>query len=167
MSRRGFFNFVKMNQHKRKSFIFDLDRTLWDFTVEYCLTIKVAEIHNYVHSSRLPILKTLQNEGHSLNIASRSKEEKKCTHMLNEAFPTIHFSNKQIFFTESEQKRTHINNILRSNGEYDEHTQNPEDFFYLFDDEKVIVNDTNRAFETKQCFHTPLGLNYGVFDIFK
>ena len=165
--KRGFFNFMRLNQHKRKTFIFDLDRTLWDFTVEYCPSIGVKDIHNYIHSSRQPILQTIQGDGHSLNIASRSKEPAICVSLLQEAYPKIHFSNKQIFWTPFEHKRTHINSILREAGEYDEHSYRPEDFFYLFDDEQIIIDDTERAYKSTYCFHTPLGLHYGIFDVFK
>ena len=165
--KRGFFNFMRLNQHKRKTFIFDLDRTLWDFTVEYCPSIGVKDIHNYIHSSRQPILQTIQGDGHSLNIASRSKEPAICQRLLREAYPSIHFSSNQIFYTPFEHKRLHINNILRETGEYDEHSYRPEDFFYFFDDEKKIIDDTTRAYKSKFCFHTPLGLHYGTFDFLK
>ena len=117
--KKGFFNFMKMNRHKRKTFIFDLDKTLWDYTVEYSPKIGIKDIHNYIHSSRLPILQTIQGEGHSLNIASRSREPAACKILLREAYPGINFTSKQIFYTAREHKRLHIDNILRNIGEYE------------------------------------------------
>ena len=165
--KRGFFNFMRLNQHKRKTFIFDLDKTLWDYTVEYCPSIGVKDIHNYIHSSRLPILQMIQGEGHSLNIASRSKEPAICNKLLSSAFPNIHFKSKHIFFTKYENKRAHINRILHETNEYDEHSHQADDFFYFFDDEKKIIDDTNLTYKSKVCFHTPMGLHYGTFDFFK
>jgi len=164
--KRGFFNFMKQVEHKRRNFIFDLDKTLWDFTVETSPSISLHDIKNYVHRDRRPILKTIKDEGHLLNIASRSKNPTKCLQFLDAAFPDIHFTSKQIFFTPIESKQRHIDSIFVDTHEFDLHTNNPWDPFYFFDDEGKIINDIEQKYKLKHCFHTPNGLHYGTFKAF-
>ena len=157
---------MKQNQHKRRNFIFDLDKTLWDFTVESSPSIRQHEIKNYVHRDRLPILKTIEDEGHLLNIASRSKNPKKCKQFLATAFPNIHFTSKQIFFAPIESKRHHVDNIFFDTHEFDLHAHKPWGRFYFFDDEEKIIDDLERKYKFQHCFHTPNGLHYGTFKDF-
>ena len=161
--KKGFFNFLKRSRHTKRNFIFDLDRTLWDFTVETSPNIKLREITNYVHRDRSLILKTIKEEGHTINIASRSKEPNKCLNMLEAAFPNIHFTNKQIFYTDNYDKQPHIHNIMQQSHLPDIHSYTDWDFFFLFDDEKYIIDDIGSKYKLNRCFHTPNGLHYGTF----
>ena len=156
---RGFHRFLKINQHKRMNFIFDLDRTLWDFTVESSPTIKYKDVQkNYIHASRPIILKTLQDEGHVLNVASRSKRPNTCCFFLDTAYPEIDFSNTQVFYTPEEDKQEHLENILGLNVVYP---------FYFFDDEVKIIRRARDKNKTSHCFHTPRGLNFETFKFFE
>jgi hypothetical protein len=150
--RSGFLQFLKINRNKQVKCIFDLDRTLWDYTVETSPKINVNEIKNYIHKSRVPILEELQKEGHSINIASRSTETVKCVKLLHHAFPTIQFSAMQIYYTPF-SKQEHINNIIEDKFEK----------FYFFDDELYILNNINSIFKNARVFHTPQGLHMGTF----
>ena len=151
--RSGFLHFLKKNRNKRVKCIFDLDKTLWDYTVESSPGISVNEIKNYIHKSRVPILEELQREGHSINIASRSTETTKCAELLHHAFPTIQFSAMQIYHTPF-SKREHIRNII----------DNEEEKFHLFDDELHILNDISSTFKNAHVYHTPKGLHMGIFE---
>ena len=55
-----FLKILKVNTY-RKIFVFDLDRTLWDYTVEKSpnISIKTA-MTNYIHKDRLKILEAIQ-----------------------------------------------------------------------------------------------------------
>jgi hypothetical protein len=156
---RGFYRFLKMNRHKRMNFIFDLDRTLWDFTIEYSPTIKCKDVkQNYIHASRPIILKTLQDEGHILNVASRSKVPNTCCFFLDVVYPEITFLDKQIFYTPEEDKQEHLENILGLNVVYP---------FYFFDDEKTIMDRAKDKNKLCHGFHTPNGLNFDTFKFFE
>ena len=156
---RGFHRFLKLNQHHRMNFIFDLDRTLWDYTVEQSRTIKYKDVEkNYIHASRPIILKTLQDEGHKLNIASRSSKPHVCCFLLHAIFPEINFSNKQIFYTPEKDKQEHFENILGFD---------ISKTFYFFDDEIKIIQRAKEKNKTSHCFYTPNGLNFETFKFFE
>ena len=82
---RGLRNFLKCQRWvfglpvllkpRPSHFIFDLDRTLWDFTVEDSPSIMTKDIENYIQKDRNKILRTIQDEGHIISIASRSKAQ--------------------------------------------------------------------------------------------
>ena len=75
---RGLKYLLRLNKNKNRQFIFDLDKTLWDYTVECAPHINGKDVLNYVHKSRRTILNAIQQDGHTLNIASRSKDPDKC-----------------------------------------------------------------------------------------
>ena len=72
-------------------FIFDLDLTLWDFTVEEDKYIKSKDIFNYSPKERHYMLTHLQELGHELNIGSRSSEPEICKRYLKRLFVTRFF----------------------------------------------------------------------------
>ena len=113
---------------------------------------------NYIHASRPIILKTLQDEGHVLNVASRSKRPNTCCFFLDTAYPEIDFSNRQVFYTPEEDKQEHLENILGLNVVYP---------FYFFDDEVKIIRRARDKNKTSHCFHTPRGLNFETFKFFE
>jgi hypothetical protein len=149
-----FFRFLKSNRYYRKIFIFDLDKTLWDHTIETSPTISSrTAVENYIHKDRLKILEAIQNDGHSLHIASRSSEREKCIELLDLAFPTITFQTKEIFPT-PEWKREHFANIIPPN-----HT----DVFYYFDDELSIIKNIKAFYPNCVPFHVKGGLHSHIF----
>jgi hypothetical protein len=136
-------------------FIFDLDLTLWDFTVEEDEHIKSNEIFDYSPKERHYMLTHLQELGHELNIGSRSSEPEICKKHLKLLFPNIIFNNMQIYPT-PEFKRNHIDAIFKDREITD---------FYFFDDELNILKDIEIAYPGKaHIFHTPTGLLYETFE---
>ena len=137
------------------TFIFDLDLTIWDFTVEEDTHIKSDEIFNYSPKERHYILTHLQELGHEINIGSRSSEPEICKKYLKRLFPNIIFNNMQIYPT-PEFKRQHVKAIFKDR----EITK-----FYFFDDELPILKDLEVAYPGKaNIFHTPKGLLYETFE---
>tara|TARA_B100000686_G_C16732573_1_gene941616 strand:+ start:908 stop:1396 length:489 start_codon:yes stop_codon:yes gene_type:complete len=152
---RGLKYLLRLNKNKNRQFIFDLDKTLWDYTVECAPHINGKDVLNYVHKSRRTILNAIQQDGHTLNIASRSKDPDKCKYLLKIAYPDVYFSNIQIFNTE-DSKQKHIENIM---GE----KLNKEPF-HFFDDELHLIKDIEHKNERVWGYHTPNGLNYNIFN---
>ena len=135
-------------------FIFDLDLTMWDFTVETDTHIKSDEIFNYSPKERHYILTHLQELGHEINIGSRSSEPEICKKYLKRLFPNIIFNNMQIYPT-PEFKRKHVDTIFAGRKVTD---------FYFFDDELPILKDLEIAYPGKaHIFHTPKGVLYETF----
>ena len=135
-------------------FIFDLDLTMWDFTVETDTHIKSDEIFRYSPKERHYMLTHLQELGHEINIGSRSSEPEICKKYLKRLFPNIIFNNMQIYPT-PEFKRQHVTAIFKDR----EITK-----FYFFDDELPILKDLEVAYPGKaNIFHTPEGLLYETF----
>jgi len=121
-----------------RKIIFDLDRTLWKCTIEYHPKIKKPPIHK----ETLEVLSYLQNNGCSLNIASRSSEIDKCNYYLDTLFPNIHFDKRAIYPTPN-TKLEHIWDIGAIDGN-----------FIMFDDEAHILNSIKAVFPeciTIQC----------------
>ena len=136
-------------------FIFDLDLTMWDFTVEKDKHIKFNDIFNYSPKERHYMLTHLQELGHELNIGSRSSEPEICKRYLKRLFPNIVFNNMQIYPTPI-YKRQHVEAIFKER----EITN-----FYFFDDELPILKDLEIAYPGKaHIFHTPSGLLYETFE---
>ena len=63
-------------------FIFDLDLTMWDFTVETDTHIQERNIIDYSPKERHYMLTHLQELGHELNIGSRSSEPEICKNIF-------------------------------------------------------------------------------------
>ena len=141
---------------KRKIFIFDLDKTIWDCTIEEDLYITENEIKMYVKPERHSILTYLQEKGHEINIGSRSSEPELCKKYLKMLFPNIKFNNMQIYPT-PEFKRKHVNAIFSGRDISD---------FYFFDDELNILEDLKKAYYPyANIFHTPNGVSYDTFKV--
>ena len=153
MSLAIFKRFVN-NLPKRTVFIFDLDLTIWDCTIEEDLHIREKEIKNYVKPERNLILTYLQERGHEINIGSRSSEPKLCKKYLELLFPNIRFNNMQIYPT-PEFKRKHVDAIFSGRNVSD---------FYFFDDELNILEDLRKQYpKHANIFHTPNGVSYDTF----
>ena len=120
-------------------FIFDLDLTMWDFTVETDTHIQGRNIIDYSPKERHYMLTHLQELGHELNIGSRSSEPEICKKYLKNLFPNIVFNNMQIYPT-PEFKRTHVDAIFAGRKVTD---------FYFFDDELHILKDLEIAYPEK------------------
>ena len=148
-----FFRFLRRNQGSQRRFIFDLDRTLWDYTVEECPHIKIHDVRNYIHKDRAIMLKCIQDDNHILSIVSRSKKNKKCLTLLDRYYPSIDFKEKEIY-PNPINKRNHFKTIL--NG------QSREPFYY-FDDEKHLLIDIKLIYPNSIPIHTPTGLNPYTF----
>ena len=71
-------------------FIFDLDLTIWDCTIEEDDFVNNNNIQNYVPPERHYMLTHLQDLGHELNIGSRSTEPIECKKHLKKLFPNSH-----------------------------------------------------------------------------
>jgi hypothetical protein len=113
-----------------RKLIFDLDRTLWRCTIEYHPRIRKLPIHRETQA----VLSHLQNNGYSLNIASRSAEPEKCHIFLDTYFPNIHFDKKAIYPTPY-TKLEHIWALDAQNGH-----------FIMFDDEIDILKSIKYIF---------------------
>ncbi len=139
---------------KPSVFIFDLDLTMWDFTVEEDKHIQPQNIMDYSPKERHYMLTHLQDLGHELNIGSRSTEPEICKKYIKSLFPNITFNNIQIYPT-PEFKRKHVDAIFNDRPVVD---------FYFFDDELNILKDLEIAYPGKaHIFHTPKGLLYETF----
>ena len=137
-------------------FIFDLDLTMWDFTVETDTHIRAKDIVNYSPKERHYMLTHLQELGHELNVGSRSSEPEKCKQHLKSLFPNITFNNMQIYPT-PDFKRNHVDAIFAGRKVTD---------FYFFDDELHILKDLEIAYPGKaHIFHTPKGVLYETFNV--
>ena len=66
-------------------FIFDLDLTIWDCTIEEDDFVNNNNIQNYVPPERHYMLTQLQDLGHELNIGSRSSEPVECQKHLKKS----------------------------------------------------------------------------------
>ncbi len=95
----------------KRIFIFDLDRTLWNFTVEWRPYMRGNDALWRRPKDGPPILQFLQEKGHELNIASRSSDPDRCKELIQELYPGISFSSTQIYPTPL-NKRSHIETIL-------------------------------------------------------
>ena len=136
-------------------FIFDLDLTIWDCTIEEDDFVNNNNIQKYVPPERHYMLTHLQDLGHELNIGSRSTEPIECKKHLKKLFPNIKFNNMQIYPTPA-FKRKHVDAIFK-----DREVKN----FYFFDDELHILKDLEKGYPGKaNIFHTPKGLFYETFD---
>jgi hypothetical protein len=139
---------------KKKIFIFDLDKTIWDCTIEEDLHIRENEIINYIKPERYSILNYLQEKGHEINIGSRSSEPELCKKYLTMFFPNIKFNSIQIYPT-SESKRKHVDAIFSGRNVSD---------FYFFDDELNILEDLKKQHpKHANILHTPNGVSYETF----
>ena len=136
----------------RQFFLFDLDRTLWDYTVEFQQHIDPQEAVKYVPPERVLILKAIQDAGHYIGICSRSKEEQKCKQLLALAYPDIVFQSLQIYPT-SEYKDTHVVRALGPGRHR----------FHFFDDEKYIMDHLKTLHPLARFYHTPNGLSEETF----
>ena len=116
-------------------FIFDLDLTIWDCTIEEDDFVNNNNIQKYVPSERHYMLTHLQDLGHELNIGSRSTEPIECKKHLKKLFPNIKFNNMQIYPTPA-FKRKHVDAIFK-----DREVEN----FYFFDDELHILKDLEKG----------------------
>ena len=137
----------------KRIFIFDLDRTLWNFTVEYRPYMRGNDALWRRPREGPAILEFLQEKGHELNIASRSSEPDRCRELIHELYPKIKFANTHIYLTPL-NKRNHINGILARRDV-------PE--FFFFDDEIDIIKDVKQQHKNAVTFHTPNGISYGTF----
>ena len=137
-------------------FIFDLDLTVWDCTIEEDKFINNHNIYDYVPKERHYMLTHLQELGHKLNVGSRSSEPEKCKQHLKSLFPNITFNNMQIYPT-PDFKRNHVDAIFAGRKVTD---------FYFFDDELHILKDLEIAYPGKaHIFHTPKGVLYETFNV--
>lgn len=135
-------------------FIFDLDKTLWNCTIDHNANITPKDIYDHCPKERHYMLTHIQEKGHELNISSRSNEPDKCKVLLRYLFPNITFNNIQIFPT-PKTKREHVSNII-----------NGRDInnFIVFDEEIHILEDLKKIYPGCQVFHTINGLRYETFE---
>ena len=145
-------NNILKNIPKDTKFIFDLDKTLWNCTIEYIPDITEKYVYNNVNQDTKEILNSIQENNFSMNIASRSSEPEKCEIFLKYCFKDIYFDSINIFPTEL-YKTQHIHNIFNN--------EVPKKFI-MFDDEKYILNNIKNDFDCKtiQCTSP---LNYKIF----
>jgi predicted enzyme involved in methoxymalonyl-ACP biosynthesis len=139
----------------KRTVIFDLDKTLWNGTIEYTPGITVQELKRAGGIPRtLSILHSLQTRGHSLNIASRSEESDKCRYFIQHLFPGIRFDVVAIYPTGS-NKLNHILDIHAAARAV------PNEFF-LFDDEKHILDNAKKCYPKCTTVHcvNPLGFMF-------
>jgi len=142
------------NLKEKKLFMFDLDKTLWDCTVEEDLHIRNNKIFYHTPKERHYMLTHIQEAGHEINISSRSSEPEVCKEFLRRLFPNIIFNSMQIFPT-PENKQEHIKNILNGREIND---------FLIFDDELPILQDIKKTYPECSIFHTPNGFCYETFE---
>jgi len=138
---------------KKTKFIFDLDKTIWDCTIEYTPKITLDQVHNKINPDAFKILRILQENDFSLNIASRSSEPEKCRFFINECFNDINFDNISIYPT-PEYKNNHIQDCYLN--------QVPENFI-MFDDEKNILDNLNKNYKNCIPIHCKTPLNFQTF----
>ncbi len=119
----------------RRKIIFDLDRTLWKCTVEYHPRIRLPRINSETQN----VLLYLQQQGYSLNIASRSSKPEKCRKFLNKLFPEIKFDKYAIYQTEH-GKLNHILDLNCQDGK-----------FMIFDDEEKILQTIKKVYPLSVC----------------
>lgn len=130
------YNVIKKLSRKNK-FIFDLDKTIWNCTIEYTPKITLDEVYQKINPDTFKILKILQENEYSLNIASRSSEPDKCKFFISECFNNIKFDNISIYPT-PKYKNNHIKDSYPN--------QVPQNFI-MFDDEKNILDDLNKNYK--------------------
>ena len=106
-----------------RKLIFDLDRTLWRATVEYHPKMRIPPINIETHN----VLRYLSQRGHSMYIASRSKEPIKCNQFIDKYFSDIPFKKRAIYYTPF-SKSEHMVDLGANDGN-----------FIMFDDEKHIL----------------------------
>jgi len=123
-----FKHFLENLSPKRK-LIFDLDKTLWNCTAQWEKNLTVEKMRNFINPETVEILKKLQANGNSMNIASRSAISDDCKIYLAEFFHTIQFDEIHIFPTMG-TKEEHIKKVYK--GE-------PPTDFVMFDDVKPIL----------------------------
>lgn len=140
---------------KKFKFVFDLDETIWQHTVEKSPDLSKEYVETTIHKDVYPILETLQDEGFSLNIASRSYTPERCNHYLSHLFPNIEFDKKEIFFT-AHYKNFHINNIYGLSDE--------RKYFIMFDDEKNILDHLRKLHPFSYLIHCPHSINEKTFE---
>ena len=63
----NFYKFLTRISPKQK-IIFDLDKTLWNTTIEFNKNIKLYEIRSKIHPNTYHILESFLDNGNSLNI---------------------------------------------------------------------------------------------------
>ena len=119
----------------RRKIIFDLDRTLWKCTVEYQPRIRLPPVNPETKN----VLLYLQQQGYSLNIASRSSEPEKCRKFIKKLFPKIKFDKYAIYPSEK-NKLNHILDLNCQDGN-----------FMIFDDEEKILQDIKKVYPLAVC----------------
>ena len=134
-----------MTPQSRK-ILFDLDQTLWPFTVEYN-DYDPNKIESYRQPQVHEFMKVMQQVYNSeLHITSRSSKPEKCNEILDILYPDIKFTSKQIFATNAPYKTSHVLNAI---GLQEAH-------FTMFDDELPILNHIKQKFPLSYTLHAPL-----------
>lgn len=144
-----FREFLKRIGPKRK-FIFDLDHTIWNCTLEYQKDTSPEFMKTKIKPDVYNILKDIQDNGNSLNVASRSSMPISCKAVLASAFPTIKFDHMAIYPTEK-YKREHIGECFPG--------ETPHDFI-MFDDDKLILNDLGTLYPSCKVMWCRSSLDY-------
>lgn len=133
---------------------FDLDHTLWDFTVEWEGAFTPMDaVAKYVPAARPRLLQQLQANGHTLHVCSRSSEPGVCAYLLRLAYPGIQFASLNIFPTPA-NKYVHVVNALGS-------TTARLEPWWFFDDEMSILTHLKETWPHATLVHTPRGICTG------
>ena len=145
-----FYNILK-NLPKDNKLIFDLDKTMWSCTVRPNMNLR--EISKKINTDTFEILKLLDKEGYSLNIASRSTEPEKCTYFIKNCFKGIQFDNISIFPTKA-YKIKHIQQCFKN--------EKPNKFI-MFDDDKKILENLKYFYPNCITVHCDKPINFDTF----
>lgn len=139
----------------RRVVVFDLDKTLWDFTVE-------CEHAGKLYVNTKPLLTTLRNDGYILAISSRGHLPDLSVHYMKH-FGIWNFfdaDNIQIFpsgldkdppFNKYICKEGHFANIMRN-------TNTTESDLLFIDDDEHICKSMSRLTPNVKIIHTPFGV---------
>ena len=147
-----FREFLKRIGPKRK-FIFDLDHTIWNCTLEYQQDTSVEFMKTKIKPDMHDILKNIQDNGNSLNVASRSSMPVECKAVLASAFPTIKFDHMAIYPSER-FKRQDFRDCFQGSDRTVPHD------FIMFDDDKLILNDLGTLYPSCKVMWCRSSLDY-------
>ena len=133
--------------------IFDLDKTIWNMTLEYQNHISLHHVKQSIDPFVGNVLEAFKRNGNTMHIASRSASTKKCKSLLRHLFPQIAFETMEIYPTER-HKDQHIDAILKNR---------INRTFIMFDDDEEILDHLSKQHKcvTIHCEHP---INQNTFD---
>ena len=143
-----------MRKRPAQHLLFDLDKTLWNMTVEWNKDLNVdADATKYVPREYVDVMETLSSQ-YTLHVCSRSSMPMECYRLLENAYPSVKFQSITIYPTEKESKFNHVKSALGSDA-----LTTP---FYFFDDETTILRNIQRDFPLATTIYGPDGFLSGT-----